>query len=269
MRSEAEGECGSSTPGRRASTATELRAPYTRFALASSIGWSLRTIVFANLFCLLMSIVASTGSEDAHLWIKTLVAFNGAAAVFWLLMVPRKMRARQACNIIFLRGFRQEARADVPNRVLPCIGCYGRILWLPNAVRSADHDYIGFLSGKVMIDAGRQLGTQSDWRLDLLELLEKADLAVIDFSVPSDNLHWEIEKCLQRFPAERIILIAELSRYTTQNYQLLCARFKQLWSVPSPIPIYPSRYVIPLRIWRWWFFSFERRMHKCMRIIAG
>jgi hypothetical protein len=83
------------------------------------------------------------------------------------------------------------------------------------------------------------------------------------------SLFWEIEQCLRCMPAKRIILIAELGHCATSNYELLCNKFPELWNVPSPIPIYPSRFVIPLRFWKWWFFQYERRMHHCMKAIAA
>jgi hypothetical protein len=110
---------------------------------------------------------------------------------------------------------------------------------------------------------------QEAWQVELQKLLQQADLAVIDFSVLSDSLFWEIEQCLRRIPAQRIILIAELGHYAARNYKVLCGKFPQLWDVPSPIPIYPSRFSIPLKFWKWWFFQYERRVHHCMKAIAA
>jgi hypothetical protein len=221
------------------------------------------------LFCLFWTLAGVSRQGGAPSIVAGFGIANAAALLLWLLIVPRKYHARKACNIIFLRGFKQEARADVPNRVLPCIGCYGRIIWLRNVVKVVDQDQIGPLSGETITDTREQPRLQEEWKSELQKLLEQADLAVIDFSVLTESLFWEIEQCLRCMPAKRIILIAELGHCATSNYELLCNKFPELWNVPSPIPIYPSRFVIPLRFWKWWFFQYERRMHHCMKAIAA
>src|SRR5262249_5274861 len=122
---------------------------------------------------------------------------NAATLLLWLLIVPRRARARKACNIIFLRAFRQEARADVPNRVLPCIGCYGRLMWLPNVVKKVSQGWIGLLSSETMTDTSEQPKLQGEWKSELQKLLKQADLAVVDFSVLSESIFWEIKQCLK------------------------------------------------------------------------
>jgi len=249
--------------------AITLRAPYTRCALVAATIWSLRTILWINLCCLLWALTDVSRQGGAPSIVATFGIANAAALLLWLLIVPRKYRARKACSIIFLRGFKQEARADVPNRVLPCIGCYGRIMWLRNVVKVVNQDRIGPLSGETITDTREQPDLREEWKSELQKLLQLADLAVIDFSVLSESLFWEIEQCLRQMPAQRIILIAELSHHASSNYQVLCNKFPELWNVPSPIPIYPSRFVIPLRFWAWWFFQYERRVHRCMKAIAA
>jgi hypothetical protein len=141
-------------------------------------------------------------------------------------------------------------------------------MWLPNTVKIVDQDRAGFLTGEGMTDAREQPFVRENWTLVLQKLLADADLAVVDFSVMSDSLVWEIERCLEQMPAERIILITELSGKASNRHLALCERFPELWRVPSPIPVYPSRFTIPLKFWKWWLFQYERRMHRCMRSIA-
>jgi hypothetical protein len=248
--------------------ASSFRAPCTHWAFVAAITWSLRNFAWVNLCCLLLVLTGTHRQEGAPSLLAIFAIANGAAFLLWLVIAPRKHRARDACNIIFLRGFRQEARADVPNRVLPCIGCYGRLMWLRNTVKVVEQDKVGFLTGETITDAGAQPLSNDDWHAALQTLLRQADLAVVDFSVLSDNLMWEIEQCLQQMPAERIVLIAELTHHARSNFQAVCERFPELWDVPSPIPIYPSRFVIPGAFWKWWLFQYERRMHHRMKLIA-
>jgi hypothetical protein len=192
---------------------------------------------------------------------------NASALVVWLIVGARKNRARESCNILFLRAFRQEIRADVPNRVLACIGCYGRILRLRNVLKHDDPEQIGPIAVDIN-DNDAQPPVQLDWKPELQKLLGQADLVVVDFSLLSKSLLWEIERCLDVLPPERIILVVELSREVRSLYKRLCEMFPALWNTPSPVPIYPSRFVIPLQFWRWWFFQYQRRIHCCMRSIA-
>jgi hypothetical protein len=245
-----------------------LRAPYIRWALVAAIIWSLRNIAWINLCLLLLARTEKFRQGGAPSILAMFGIANGSALLLWLMLIPRKQRARSACSILFLRGFKQEVRSDVPNRVLPCIGCYGRLMWLPNTVKAVDQDSIGVLTGEDMTDSREQPFLRKEWMLELQKLLAQADLVVVDFSVMSDSLVWEIESCLEQMSAERIILITELSRKARNNYRALCERFPELCHVPSPIPVYPSRFAIPLKFWKWWLFQYERRMHRCMRSIA-
>src|SRR5262249_2797781 len=116
---------------------------------------------------LFLTLTGHSSESGASSFIAMIAIANAAALLLWLLIVPRKYRARKACSIIFLRGFRQEARADVPNRVLPCIGCYGRIMWLRNVDKAVDQDRIGPLSGETMTDTRQQPHLQGDWKSEV------------------------------------------------------------------------------------------------------
>lgn len=246
-----------------------LRAPHVHGALTAAIAWSLRNVLLANLFCLLLFLVIGR-NESSSISIPTALALGAASSLaLWLAIIPRKYKARKKCNIVFLRGFHQEARADVPNRVLPCIGCYGQLLHLKNVVMTVESDRIGMLSGQTLIDEPIRLEPNADWRAYVSSILSRADLVVIDFSVLSENLFWEIEQAISEVTAKRIVLVSELSRFTSKNYLEIIRRFPKLSYAPSPVPVYPSRFVVPLRIWKWWFFQYERRMHDCMKQITS
>ncbi|MGY3446264.1 hypothetical protein ACVW17_006265 [Bradyrhizobium sp. USDA 4473] len=246
-----------------------LRPPYTRGAFVAAVIWSLRVVLSVNLWCFFLWLAGASGPGGTPSFAAIVGSVGGASLLMWLLVMPRRRRARNECSIIFLRGFRQEARADVPNRVLPCIGCYGRIMRLRNVVKTGTQDQIAGLNGESMTDTREQPYVRDDWKPVLLALLQQADLAVIDFSVSSESLFWEIEQCLRRLPAQRIVLITELSEYAKENHSELCGRFPDLLYAPAPIPVYPSRFLIPLRFWRWWFFEYERRVDHCMKAIAA
>ncbi|MHC2218864.1 hypothetical protein ACVIGV_004252 [Rhizobium leguminosarum] len=194
------------------------------------------------------------------LGVASVIIFVGS-----VLLVPRKLKARTACNIVFLRGFKQEARADVQNRVLPCIGCYGRVMWLGNILSETRLNRIG----QILTDARFQKLYGETWPIEVTKFIEEADLAVIDYSVLSESLIWEIGQCIQRIPVERIILIVELSHSARDNYAELLSLYPQLWTTSYQIPVYPSRFSIPLNIFEWWFFAFEGRVNACMRQIAA
>ncbi|MES2718546.1 MAG: hypothetical protein V4795_22445 [Pseudomonadota bacterium] len=207
---------------------------------------------------------ANKREQFATTWLTAGVFFAFfATLVMWVAVLGRKRHARNRCNILFLRGFHQEARANVPNLFLPSIGCYGRVLRLLNVVKIVDAGAAG-----VLTDAADQPAPGDRWKVELQALLVQSDVAVIDFSVPSENLYWEVDQALTYLTANRIVLISELSKFASPNYLALRQRFPSLDHAPSPIPIYPSRFVVPLRIWKWWFFQFERRLHSCMLQIA-
>lgn len=50
------------------------------------------------------------------------------------------------------------------------------------------------------------------WRACVELLLERADLALIDISEPSEALQWEVSQCLERMPGRTILLAAEDQR---------------------------------------------------------
>ncbi|MFZ1428531.1 MAG: hypothetical protein WAS21_17365 [Geminicoccaceae bacterium] len=226
-----------------------LRAPYTRFALIVTIILSSRTFIWINIICFLLLIFGISLDLTIKSVFVVFCASFIAEFILWLLIIPRKWRAREECNIIFLRGFRQEARADVPNRVLPCVGCYGRVMWLRNTVKVVDQDRLGMFSVEAVTDTGGQPTLQGDWQPVVLDLLRCADLAVVDFSSLSESLYLEVEQCLDQLTSRRIVLIAELSHSVRDNYTIICEKFLALLNVPAPIPIYPSRFAIPLRFW--------------------
>ncbi|WP_222400697.1 hypothetical protein [Rhizobium leguminosarum] len=120
-----------------------------------------------------------------------------------------------------------------------------------------------------MTDAQYQKVYGETWPIEVIKFIEEADLAVIDYSVLSDSLVWEIGQCIKRLPVERIILIVELSHSARDNYAELLSLYPQLWKTSYPVPVYPSRFFIPLNIFKWWFFAFEGRVNACMRQIAA
>lgn len=243
-----------------------LRAPYTRFALAASILGSARIFVWANAFCLLSAILNAFGLVNAHPFLAAFITFNAASLLLWVLLAPRKGRARESCNIIFLRGFQQAARADVANRVVPSIGCYGRVIWPVNIIKRETQDY----TGEMLSDARGQpkLSRSDAWKPEVEKLMNESDLAVIDFTYPRESLKWEIGRCLERFTAKRIILIAELSPHVRDDYLEICRTFPEILEVSSKIPLYPSRYYIPRNPLKWWVFRFERLLNARMQEVA-
>ncbi|MCJ9674006.1 MULTISPECIES: hypothetical protein [unclassified Neorhizobium] len=211
-------------------------------------------------------LIVSPLTEDSFFRIAAaFFVVNFAFLILWAILIPRKYRARSSCNIIFLRGFHEEARADVPNRVLPCIGCYGRIMWARNVIAEGAQDQLG----KVLTDSQYQKIYGETWQVEVTELIKEADLAVIDFSDPHESLMWEIGECLKRLPVARIILIVGLGHSAREYYKAICQRYPELWNITYQIPVYPSRFIIPLNVLKWWLFQFERRMYACMMKLAA
>jgi hypothetical protein len=246
-----------------------LRAPFTDGALTASIVWSLRHILWP-LGGLTFAHVAAWffTRKPPSLGLECL-GMNLMALLLWLVVGGRKARVREQCNILYLRGFRQELRANALDRTIPSIGGYGRVMSLANVLqKSKAQDSVGPLRGDDLTDASDGFAFSSDWHQAFEERLAKADVAVIDFSILSESLCWEIKRCLEQLPPDRIVLIVELHRNAQNLLSNLWRRFPKLLDVPGPIPVYPSRFVIPLAFWRWWFFQYERKLHARMKFIA-
>jgi len=213
-----------------------------------------------NILCLLWLIVIRMTQEGNFRIAAVFIGVNVWFLILWASLIPRKLRARRSCNIVFLRGFHEEVRADVPTRVLPCVGCYGRTMWARNVIAEATQNQLG----RVLTDAEYQKTCTEAWQVDVMEMIKKADLAVIDFSDPHESLMWEMGECLKLLPADRIILIVGLGHSAREYYKQVCQRYPALWNITYQIPVYPSRFIIPQNLFKWWFFQFERRMHACM-----
>ncbi len=195
--------------------------------------------------------------------------------VLLFLVAGRKPRARAECSILFLRSFRQELSANVPDLVVSAVGCYGRISALRNTICSKPQDQIGALFGKFLTDVDEHVDPALTWQEELVLLLQQADIVVIDISQSSESLQWEFAQCLKHLPYDRIICLTELSPRIADWYtplaRILMQRADSLKESPPHLSIvpYPSTRWIPKRPWRWWLFQFECKLDRAMRSIVS
>jgi hypothetical protein len=56
------------------------------------------------------------------------------------------------------------------------------------------------------------------WRACVDSLLERSDLVLVDISLPSDALEWELSRCIERMPDRTILLAAEEQRAVVESW---------------------------------------------------
>jgi hypothetical protein len=118
---------------------------------------------------------------------------------------------REGCRIAFLRPFHEGYSEKARNLLIPILANYGHLYFVSDATfasTKADDSYFArdYRSVPGLI-AGHTLAHE-EWQRRVAAALGDTDVAVIDVSVLSAGVLWELNECYRRFPAHRILLVA-------------------------------------------------------------
>jgi hypothetical protein len=137
-------------------------------------------------------------------------AVKGSPARF---LGARVEAARAGCHIGMFRPFNSANSNEAKNVLLPLLRGYGTVYVVSDdsfdRTRSDGawtRDYARFPQ-----HAPAHRYTEVDWQVRVQAEIEKLDVAVVDVSVPSASLAWEIKQCVERLPSHRIIFVASTS----------------------------------------------------------
>ena len=127
------------------------------------------------------------------------------------------------CRIAFFRPFNPVFAGQARNLLVPILEGYGWVFFVSNDafLQKRDEGAWGWeyqtFPGLMRIK-GHHFPDE-EWRLKVLETLDEIDIAVIDVSVPSPNVVWEVKQCYDRLPPHRVILVASTESLARDSIQ--------------------------------------------------
>jgi hypothetical protein len=134
------------------------------------------------------------------------IAGSGSGATAGFLRV----RPRKGCRIGFFRPFRAEYSAEAKNLLFPLLSGYGSVFFVGDETfDEADFDGLWSKDYKALPGlVGGHRYTNEEWQRQVVAQLPTVDVAIVDVSVPSSNVIWEIKQCYDWLPSHRIVLVA-------------------------------------------------------------
>lgn len=125
-------------------------------------------------------------------------------------MRARSLSRRSGCPIGLFRPFHRDYSAQAKNLLLPLLRGYGTVFFVEDA-SFTESAFTGLWSKDYQALPGIVGGsryTDEEWQRRVKAQLENIDVALVDISVPSANVVWEIKQCYDRLPSHRIIFVA-------------------------------------------------------------
>ena len=123
-------------------------------------------------------------------------------------------------RVIYFRSFREDQSYAARDTIAPILGCIGNLSTIHNptyiqgltAAEGHDqHDdsWFAWLElGEILSDGLAAIKCDGDsWQQEVQRQLAQADLAVIDVTVGSDNVAWELSQARAWLPEDRVIAI--------------------------------------------------------------
>ena len=185
-------------------------------------------------------------------------------------LASRIPATRKACDILLLRGFGHERQAQLNERLFPVIGCYGRVIALRDPMHRDNEQWLGPVRASLLANIrSHVVSTDVEWRAEVLTLLARATIVVIDVSEITANVLREVDMTLTRTPVSRVIIVGELSPTIHENFRTVASRYlaHDLLIASMNLAMYPSRRYLLGRFWMLWPFKLERLINMYMRRI--
>jgi hypothetical protein len=168
-----------------------------------------------------LGVVASGWTVATPLILLGIALFYSARPGVWRryldekrLELAEKHVGHSGCRIAFFRPFRNEKLSTLArNCLVPLLNGYGSVFFVADETYDAAKPEIAVgswvteYSEQPELIGGRPRFDVA-WQRHVLEALEGADIAVVDVSVPSVNVLWEIKQCYDLLPAHRVLFVA-------------------------------------------------------------
>jgi hypothetical protein len=116
--------------------------------------------------------------------------------------------AANGCRIALFRPFREETSALARNALLPILEGYGVV----DVVGDPTFDQApveGMFGQEQAKDVPRPIHrfSEEEWRRRVREIIEDCDVAVLDVSIASPGVVWEVAQCYAALPDYRVMLV--------------------------------------------------------------
>ena len=188
--------------------------------------------VLSRLGCCLGIVLAGLGTGAAVagsmslLGVKAALAYWSVAGFFFLAGVllagnlaawpnfpyARREATRTGCRIGLFRPFHSKYSAQAKNLLLPLLRGYGDAYFVADEsfdesepAGGLGRDYERFPSR-----VGGHRYTHDEWQSRVSAEIKRLDVAIIDISIPSASLVWEIKQCIAQLPRHRILFVASV-----------------------------------------------------------
>jgi hypothetical protein len=156
-----------------------------------------------------------TSGDSGRVWIVTMclaahigllygVRFSGVSAPEFLELA--RMANESGFSIALFRPFGSRRSSLARNALVPVLAGYGSVhIVMDPTLEDADRKGILGRAYKELQDlAVVHKFSNEEWQAGVADVIENADMAVIDFSIPRPGITWEIAKCYERLPPHRI-----------------------------------------------------------------
>ena len=162
------------------------------------------------------------GFVELGLIVLALLMFNGGARHYLLAPFTRwlKRHVVGSFRVIYFRSFREDQSNAARDNIAPILGCIGSLTTIHNPTyiqgltgteghdQSEDSWFAWLELGEILSDGLAAITCEGDtWKQEVQRQLAQVDLAVIDVSVGSDNVAWELSEALSFLSEDRVIAI--------------------------------------------------------------
>jgi len=162
------------------------------------------------------------GWAELALVVLSLILLSGVARHYVAAPFTRLLKRWFASRVrvVYFRSFRQDASREARDHLGPILGCIGHLTTVHN------DDYIqgltpveGHSNHEDLLFAWLELGEilsdgldavklkDAHWRENVLEILRKSDLVIIDMTEATENVAWECARALEVLPTNRVVLL--------------------------------------------------------------
>jgi hypothetical protein len=141
--------------------------------------------------------------------------------------------AEKRCRIGLFRAFRSDSAELATNVLVPILMGYGEVQLVrdPTLEESKSHGVFGF--EKIPIATIPQFAIQQ-WQAKVREIIQTIDIAIIDVSVTTDGVMWEVAQCFAALPPYRVLLFVNGVELSNQSYtEYMKAFYHQLSAHPE------------------------------------
>lgn len=142
----------------------------------------------------------------------------------------------QGCRIVVFRPFHSETSALARNALIPILEGYGRVDIVTDSTfeRSAPSGIFGL--DHTGSRARLHRFADAEWRAGVLALIRAADVAVVDITVTSPNVIWEVAQCYGLLPDHRVMLMLSAGIFGARSLQQYMRDFYRLLGENPEMP---------------------------------